>query len=219
MTIPRTTAKKLCTDVEFTLVNESFPPHVSDLSHKALTQRVKRARTARDKYRALAERQTREARGRTAARSTRPAESNRNTVIKQKIFDETLARFERRAGTNDEEGARRGKAVAAPAKTAKSPAAKKDGSATKIPSLSKVVAKVSKAVTARKASAASPKPEPAKSSKAPASTVGTRAKKGSSSREAIPGPNPKGPEFPRNPHERGRHAAAFKRQQARRDAR
>lgn len=225
MTIPRTTAKKLCTDVEYRLVNESFPPEVKDLSEKALAQRVRRARTARDKYRGLAERQNREARGRITPRSTRASESNRNTIVKQKLFDETLARFERQLGRQDgapdqpaqSKKTRNSKLAAKAVSKAATPAARK----TKIPALGKVVAKVAKAVKARKAEDAAAQAEPKKSTKAPASAGdgAASARRSRSSREAIPGPNPKGPEFPRNPHERGRHSAAFKREQARRDGR
>lgn len=213
MTIPRTTARKLCTDVEYRLVNDSFPPEISGLSEKALAQRIKRARTARDKYRALAERQTREARGRIAPRSARPAKSNANTVIKQKIFDETLARFEKHAAPVERKKTKRSAGDAAPAKSSKRSTPRKSRSLPKIPSLSTVVAKVHELVAERKAAIAEDQTTASKSSKAPAH-VGDNP-----NREAIPGPNPKGPEFPRNPHERGRLSSAFKQQQARRDSR
>ena len=218
MAIPRTTAKKLCTDVEYRLVNESFPPHIGELSEKELVQRIKRARAARDKYRSLAERQNREARGRAAPHSSRPAASNQNTILKQKIFDEALARFEKRAGGAETSVAKNS------AKDAAAPAAKRKTNAnTKAPSLTKLVANVTKAVKGKTTSRAGAKASSAKSSKAPASDFegasAKRPRKAGGNREAIPGPNPKGPNFPSNPHERGRQSAAFKRQQARRDSR
>lgn len=97
MTIPRTTAKKLSTDVEFRLVDESFAPAIGELSEKGLAARIVRARRARDKYRTLSERQNRESRARVAPRSTRASASNQNTLKKQQMFDETLARYEKRA--------------------------------------------------------------------------------------------------------------------------
>lgn len=222
MTIPRTTAKKLCTDVEYRLVNESFPAEISELSEKALAQRIKRARTARDKYRTLAERQTREARGQVAPRGARPAETNANTLTKQKIFDETLARFEKHAAPAAEKTAKRRSGDTAQAKTSKSPAPRKSRSLPKIPSLSNVVATVSELVAERKAAVTDNNTVPAKSSKAPASAgdggANSQSHGGNPNREAILGPNPKGPEFPRNPHERGRLSSAFKQQQARRDS-
>lgn len=97
MTIPRSTAKKLCTETEYRLVNESFAPLVSQLNEKGLAQRIQRARIARDKYRSLAQRQTREARGRLDPRGARGAAGNKNTVTKQQLFDEALARYEKQA--------------------------------------------------------------------------------------------------------------------------
>lgn len=345
MTIPRSTAKKLCTDTEYRLINESFAPQAGQLTEKGLAQRIKRARTARDKYRSLAQRQTREARGRIEPRGSRAAAGNKNTVIKQQLFDETLARYEKlasrssaatkttkatsgkgtaatkrstasgRAGavksaakstkatkatksakaatsatakkavkktTASKTAASKsatkttkaaGKAVKATkqaakpasaaggksasqtvakkattkaaskpaagktAKTSESSAAKgakkqssrksasgkgsRAGTITKpvkIPPLTQVIAAVSKVVEARKEEAkhAIPAP-PTRSPKAPAQT-NDGAPPGVAT---IPAPdvNPKGPEFPRNPHERGRLGSAFKQQQARRDSR
>jgi hypothetical protein len=79
MTIPRTIAKKLSTDAEYRLINESFAPQVCELSEKGLAQRIRRARAARDKYRSQAQRQTREARGRIAPRGKQAAAGNSNT--------------------------------------------------------------------------------------------------------------------------------------------
>lgn len=218
MTIPRTTAKKLCTDVEYRLVNESFPPEVSQLSEKALAQRIKRARAARDKYRALGERQTREAKGRIAPRATRPSATNANTVTKQKIFDETLARFEKHAAPAEVKPAKRRTAAKASAKPARRSASRKSSLLPKIPALSKVVAKVSELVAERKAAIMENKDAPSKSGKTPAN-AGEDGHGGDLNRDAVPAPNPKGPSFPRNPHERGRLSSAFKQQQARRDSR
>ena len=215
MTIPRTTAKKLCTDVEYRLVNDSFPPEIAGLSEKALAQRIKRARAARDKYRALGERQTREARGRSAPRGARPSTSNANTVTKQKIFDETLARFEKRAVPAEKKTVKRSAAGKPSAKPASS-APRKSRALPKIPSLSTVVAKVSELVAERKAALTDHQAAPAKSSGVP---VHAGEASVAPNRETIPVPNPKGPEFPRNPHERGRLSSAFKQQQARRDSR
>ncbi len=97
MTIPRTTAKKLSTEVEYRLISESFLPQVKELSEKGLSQRIKRARAARNKYRDLAERQIREARGLITPHAAHASKGNKNTVIKQKLFEETLARYEKQA--------------------------------------------------------------------------------------------------------------------------
>ena len=339
MTIPRTTAKKLSTDAEYRLINESFAPQVSELSEKGLVQRIRRARAARDKYRSQAERQTREARGRIAPRGKRAAAGNNNTVTKQKLFDETLARFEKQAARmgketsqKREEAADTGRKAARPAAkqpsvgarssratpavkaggstsaatkkavkatkadkatrvsadtkatkaTKASPAAAKKAQAkpaskssvtkssaakkaapqksadaaakakpaaqaakssggtgkteksaqrtpasragtitkpVKIPPLKQVLAAVSDVVAARKEDehSAGPLP-PARSSKAPAVT-NDGAPSGKRTSTSTAGGNPRGPEFPRNPQERGRLGAAVKRQQARRDSR
>lgn len=221
MTTPRSTAKKLCTNVEYRLVNESFPPLVSELSDKQLAQRIKRARVARDKYRSLAERQKREAKGQIAPRGARAAAGNKNTVIKQKIFDETLTRYERKAGpvAQAEEG--NAKPARKSAKTSGATlAAKQYGNTPRIPPISKILKRVAKAVK-EKESDRSQKTVDSKSTDGSAANfdaqVSRRPRKGSGNREAIEGPNAKGPEFPRNAHERGRLSAAFKRQQARKD--
>lgn len=155
MTIPRSTAKKLCTDTEYRLVNESFSPDVGALTEKGLAQRIRRARTARDKYRSLAQRQTREARGRISPRGARAAAGNKNTVAKQQLFDETLARYEKQAQrASKTQAATRstaaaGKKAASSVKKAGANAAKKATKATK--ATKKVSAKAGK-----KSSAASP---------------------------------------------------------------
>ena len=224
MTIPRTTAKKLCTDVEYRLVNESFPPLVSELSEKALVQRIKRARTARDRYLSLSERQARETKGRASASGARSTQGSADTLTKQKIFAETLARFEKNAAPAQPETAPRGSAKKAPAKASGKPAPRKSRSAIRIPSLSNVVAKVAELVAERKFAAEEADAAPENDSNAPASAAEGGASsqanlKGRSDRDALLGPNPKGPDFPRNPHERGRLSSAFKHQQARKDSR
>lgn len=262
MTIPRTTAKKLSTDVEFRLVDESFAPAIGELSAKGLAARIARARTARDKYRTLSERQNREARGRAAPRSTRPSASNLNTIKKQQMFDETLARYEKRAaqlgsaasesGTpaakaGGSSAARSGttarkastspatarKNAASTAKASRTAKAAKAGdtapkkkavarrenkAATKgsaaIPTLQGIVRKVAKAA-AKVKDEVDAATAPKRSAKAPSRAEGASTRR-TRSKASV---NPKGPEFARNPHERGRVGSVQKRQQARRDSR
>lgn len=259
MTIPRTTAKKLSTEVEFRLVDESFAPAIGDLSEKGLAARIVRARRARDKYRSLSERQNREARARVAPRSTRASASNQNTLKKQQMFDETLARYEKRAAqlgsTAAVDGAPAKKAAvskAAPKASAKPASAAKRGATTKtpakkaqaaqsdggskrkraaraakktkskqddasvIPTLQRLVRKVAKAAARIKDEAVDTATSAtARSSKAPAKADGASTRR----TRAKPAVNPKGPEFQRNPHERGRVGSVQRRQQARRDSR
>lgn len=94
MPIQRTTAKRLVSDSEFKLINESFPPLIGSLSDKALVQRMDRARKARDRYHTMVERQRTKAQ--TSRRSTTPRVNMKDVMSKEKLFDETLARFERR---------------------------------------------------------------------------------------------------------------------------
>lgn len=108
MPIPRTTAQKLVSEVEYKLINESFPPLVSNLSDKALLQRVERARKARDRYHTAVERQ----RSKAESGSQRGGATSANlkeVMSKEKIFEETLARFERQtAKLNTKSGMRAG---------------------------------------------------------------------------------------------------------------
>ncbi|HEY0844239.1 MAG TPA: hypothetical protein VGE12_02665 [Noviherbaspirillum sp.] len=94
MAIPRTTAQKLVSESEFKLVNESFPPLVSSLSDKGLLQRMERARKARDKYHDQVERQQSKAASGNQ-RGTAPSTNLKEVISKEKLFEETLARFER----------------------------------------------------------------------------------------------------------------------------
>lgn len=96
MPVSRNAAKPLCTKDEFALAEESFAPAVNALSSKELRNRIQRARRLRDKYRGLAEKQAREILGRSKSTRSRTATNNRATVMKQRFFAETLARFEKR---------------------------------------------------------------------------------------------------------------------------
>ena len=91
--IQRSTAKKLVSESEFKLINESFPPLVGALSDKALLQRMERARKARDRYHTMVERQRSKAPAGTQRTAT-PA-NQKDVQSKETIFEETLARFER----------------------------------------------------------------------------------------------------------------------------
>ncbi len=96
MTVSRAVAKPLCTSAEFELANESFPPGIAGFSEKEIRSRVTRARKLRDKYRDVAEKQTREIKGRARPTRKRQPTGNKSTVFKQQFFAETLGRFEKR---------------------------------------------------------------------------------------------------------------------------
>lgn len=192
MAVPRTTARKLCTDTEFSLINESFPPQVGQLAEKDLVRRIQRTRAARDKYRSRSQQQSREASGRVAPRSSRAAQGNDNTVLKQRIFEEALARFEKRGAkfaTQLDEPRQPAKPAPTPQRKSAAPTASRSKKARSMP----------------------------KNMEAGAIAGPPRGR--TPGREAIPGPNPKGPQFPRIPQERGRLSAANKRFQARKDSR
>jgi hypothetical protein len=90
----KTAARKLTTKAEMALLETSFPPALKDITPGRLKQKISRSRKLQDKYRDLAQQQRGEARGKRKAKSTRPAKGNDNTVTKQEIFSEALARFE-----------------------------------------------------------------------------------------------------------------------------
>ncbi|MEX0742023.1 MAG: hypothetical protein WD079_04440 [Phycisphaeraceae bacterium] len=86
-------AKPLCTATEFELVEESFQGE-NELKPAGIRHRITRARKLRNKYRDLAERQRREARGKQEPHGTRPSQSNDRTVLKQQLFEQTMQRFQ-----------------------------------------------------------------------------------------------------------------------------
>lgn len=96
MTISRREAKPLCTKREYELVETSFERGTAGLTPARVRGYVSRARKLRDKYRGLSERQRREARGKQAPRGVRPSQSNDRTVLKQRLFEQTMQRFEKK---------------------------------------------------------------------------------------------------------------------------
>lgn len=96
MATTRNTAKRLCTAAEYELVESSFPPALNQLDQKTINQHIRRVRRMRDKARDQADAKAREMQGKADPRGRRPATANRLTVAKAKLFDETLARFEKR---------------------------------------------------------------------------------------------------------------------------
>jgi hypothetical protein len=90
----KASARKLATSSEWTLLETSFPPLLKDITPGRLRQKITRARKLQDKYRDLARQQGGEARGKRPTKSTRAAAGNANTLAKQELFSEALARFE-----------------------------------------------------------------------------------------------------------------------------
>ena len=87
-------AKQLCTKTEFQLFQHSLSRNIKRLTQKELQSSVTRARTARDKYRSLANRQKREARGKQTSKGNRASQGAQNTIRKQQLFAETLDRYQ-----------------------------------------------------------------------------------------------------------------------------
>jgi len=123
MPIPRTTAKKLVSETEFRLINDSFPPTVSSLSDKGLLQRLERARKARDRYHAQVERQQGKAGAGMAASA-----GLKEAISKEKLFEETLARFERQTAKSGHAGMHASADTPARAVMGKKPSGEKAGS-------------------------------------------------------------------------------------------
>jgi hypothetical protein len=100
--ISKREARPLCTKREWELLAQSWHPELARVTPGRLRQKVQRARTLRDKFRDLARQQKGEARGKRNPRSTRPAQGNKNTELKARIFDEALERFEARLAKIEE---------------------------------------------------------------------------------------------------------------------
>ena len=87
-------AREVLTKPELDLYLNSLARAVKQIPHGRLKQKVVRARTLRDKYRGLAARQRREARGKAQPRGSRAAQTNERTKLKQQIFTEVLERYQ-----------------------------------------------------------------------------------------------------------------------------
>lgn len=106
-------AKTLCTKAEFELVVMAHKADLAALGAPRLRQKITRVRKMRDKFRDESARQTREARGKSDPRGTKPAQGNDRTVLKAEIFADVLDKFESAFE------AARTKPAAAPKKTTK----------------------------------------------------------------------------------------------------
>jgi len=87
-------AAAYCSKSELELVRASTRGHIESLTPGRLSQKIDRARKLRDKFRSLADRQAREARGKQSPRARSASQSNQNTRLKEQVFAESLERFE-----------------------------------------------------------------------------------------------------------------------------
>ena len=95
MAITTAVAKQLCSKSEFTLFTESASKNVKSIDAKGLRSRITRARKLQDKYRQLASRQEREARGKQMPQGKRAAAGSGATRKKEQAFAEARERFEK----------------------------------------------------------------------------------------------------------------------------
>jgi hypothetical protein len=189
----KTQAAKLLSAAEMEVFNASLAPAIKELGATRLASKVKRARTMRDKFRDLLQRQRVATRRRTGTKAGAGGGANERTAKKAEVFDEVLQRFStrlekvrvaaareaaRRAAAKAKERARAEKAAAAKAAKAAKAAAK--GSAAKAATGSKsTVRGAVKAAVGKKAQAKRTAGKaPARSTKAPA--VASRTAAGSS---------------------------------------
>ncbi|MDH5830672.1 hypothetical protein QFW80_09120 [Luteimonas sp. M1R5S18] len=172
MPITRAKASRLLNQSEMGLYDDSRANGLRDLDARALTSRVKRARTARDRARDLVQKQKLASRARTGSKRGASGADNQRSKDKAELTADILKRFEQqlrtveRADREEAKAAKKSAKAQAPKRgsagaVAKSSAARKAGSsrsAAKKTAAKKSVAKkpVAKKATARKAAAATP---------------------------------------------------------------
>ena len=144
MAITTAVAKQLCTKSELQLFTDSSSKNVKSLNAKELRSRITRARKLQDKYRQLASRQEREARGKQKPQGKRAAASSGATRKKEQAFVESRERFEKQLAKVE--------AAAKKQATAKKKAAKKPAKKTvkKKPAKKKAAKKATKKAPAKK---------------------------------------------------------------------
>lgn len=219
-------ARALCTAAEYQLVQASLPKSVKRLSAAQLRSKVSRSRKLRDKYRDLARRQRIEARGKGQPRGSRPAQSNKNTVRKAELFDETLTRFEQQLQRVEADVAKSSDGAKKQAKRPpgkKTPLARPKAAKKATKKAAKKKAAPSKAPPVDEATEGSSKPAPAKRPAPPKRPVArpTKAKRAAAMRNAPANAAAKETRIRKSGQRKvqAHVAAAGRRKQARRDAR
>ena len=125
-----TQARPLLNAAELELFDQSRTEPIKGLTPKALSGKVTRARTLRDKYRDLYRRQTVAVRSEDAAGRPANASDNERTQRKADIFQEVLERFEARSTLLQERNARESTRSTKAATSAKSAGAATQGATT-----------------------------------------------------------------------------------------
>lgn len=122
---PLSTHKSLFTRAEFDILVASTKARLESVAPERVRALRDLARRLRDKFRGLAERQQREARGKGAPRGRKPSLGNENTRVKQRLFAQAVERFERALGLEPAKAVKAPKGKARAAKPGvKKPAAK-----------------------------------------------------------------------------------------------
>jgi hypothetical protein len=122
MAISTRTAEQLCNKSEFSLFAASSSNNVKHLSEKEIKSAISRSRKLRDKYRAVASRQEREARGKQEPRRSRPSQGSAATRKKEQLFAESLGRFEKQLEKLDAASKKSAKKATSSKATKKTPA-------------------------------------------------------------------------------------------------
>jgi hypothetical protein len=102
MKLSQDAIRRLLTKEEAEFIEGLAAGRIESVAPARLRQKLGRARRLRDKYRDLARRQRGEMRGKAAARRTRPAQSNENTLRKAQVFDWAIDRITARLGEASE---------------------------------------------------------------------------------------------------------------------
>ncbi len=123
---PLSTHKSLFTRAEFDILVASTKARLESFAPERVRSLRDLARRLRDKFRGLAERQQREARGKAAPRARQRSLNNENTRVKQRLFAEAVERFERALGIEPAKAVKAPKGTTRAAK-ARVPAAKPAG--------------------------------------------------------------------------------------------
>ncbi len=113
MAISVAQARQICTQAELDLVLQSTTRQIGNLDAKQLRAAIRRTRTVRDKWRDLANAQTRDTKVQDPGNLDR---ANARSAEKAQLFDEALTRFEKRLGKVDSSANGRGGAAKQPAK-------------------------------------------------------------------------------------------------------
>lgn len=103
MAISAARARQICTKAELDLVLQSTTKHIGNLDAKQLKSAIRRSRTLRDKWRDLTHSQTRDTK---ATDPDKLGDANARSAEKATLFDEALARFEKRLSKVDDAAAK-----------------------------------------------------------------------------------------------------------------